>query len=79
MQSQTTTESLLISTYGPVMTLPDLAECFHRSINGLRVSLSRDNETSRLLRKARFKMGRRCYFRTEAIAQVINQLSQEGA
>lgn len=75
MQPQTTTESLLISTYGPLMTLPDLAKCFNRSIDGLRVSLSRDNETSRLLRPARIKMGRRLYFRTQAIAQVINQLS----
>lgn len=68
---QTTTEALL-TRYGPLMTLNDLAKFFDRSVDGLRISLGRDSEISKQLKLAKVKIGRRIYFKTIKIAEVID-------
>lgn len=67
------TERLLFEQYGPLLTLHQTAELFHRTVDGLRVSLGRDTEFSNQLRPARRKIGRRVYFRTSVIARLIEE------
>ncbi len=66
----------LINKYGPLLTLNQCAEVFHRSHSSLRVTLSRDAHTpfSRSLRKARLYIGKRVYFKAADIEQIINDL-----
>ncbi|MEB0079414.1 hypothetical protein QN386_20920 [Pseudomonas sp. CCI3.2] len=40
---------------------------------GLRITLSGDNEIARKLKPARIKIGRRVYFRVGSIAQFIDE------
>ncbi len=67
------TERLLFEQYGPLLTLSQTAELFHRTVDGLRVSLGRDTEFSNLLKPAKRKIGRRVYFRTSEIARLIEE------
>ncbi len=67
------TERLLFEEYGPLLTLRQTAELFHRTVDGLRVSLGRDTEFSNLLNPAKRKIGRRVYFRTSVIARLIEE------
>ncbi len=67
------TERLLFEIYGPLLTLRQTADLLHRTPDGLRVSLGRDTEFSKLLNPARRKIGRRVYFRTSALARLIEE------
>lgn len=69
-----TTEQYLLDRFGPLMSLPDIAKILGRSVDGIRVSLYSDTETSRLLKPTMIRVGRRVYFRT---AQVNNALNLE--
>ena len=60
--------------YGPLLTLNQVAEVLHRSHEGLRVSLHRDNDLSSALRSVKKKIGRRVYFRATDISQIIDCL-----
>ncbi|RTB35165.1 DNA-binding protein [Pseudomonas aeruginosa] len=70
-----TVEETLLNRYGgsPLLSLEQLAEVLHRSKNGLRISLSGDNELSAKLRPGKVKIGRRIYFKTAAVARVIEE------
>lgn len=70
-----TVEETLLNRYGgsPLLSLEQLAEILHRSKDGLRISLSNDNELSQKLRPCRVKIGRRIYFKTAAVARVIEE------
>jgi hypothetical protein len=70
-----TTEELILSSYGgsPLLSLGQVAEILHRSPEGLRITLSGDNEIARKLKPARIKIGRRVYFRIGSIAQFIDE------
>ncbi|HBO5136186.1 hypothetical protein D9M71_795350 [compost metagenome] len=70
-----TTEELILSTSGgsPLLSLVQVADILHRSPEGLRITLSGDNELARKLRPARVKIGRRVYFRVAAIARFIDE------
>ncbi|CAH0261698.1 hypothetical protein SRABI70_03230 [Pseudomonas sp. Bi70] len=70
-----TVEETLLNRYGgsPLLSLEQLAEVLHRSKDGLRISLSSDNEMSAKLRSCKVKIGRRIYFKTSAIARVIEE------
>lgn len=70
-----TVEETLLNRYGgsPLLSLKQLAEVLHRSKDGLRVSLSVDNELSAKLRQCKVKIGRRVYFRTSEVARVIEE------
>ncbi|MCP9340394.1 MULTISPECIES: plasmid-related protein [Stutzerimonas] len=70
-----TTEELILTNNGgsPLLSITQVAEIFHRSPEGLRITLSGDNELARQLKPCRVKIGRRVYFRVAGIAQFIDQ------
>jgi len=66
------TQELLLKEYGPLMTLHHLAKVLDRAPQGLRVSLTNNSDISRAINDAKKKIGRRIYFKTEKIAQIID-------
>lgn len=64
----------LIGKYGLLMTYEHLAEVLHRSPEGLRISLGQDGDVGRMLSPSRIKIGRRVYFRTVMVADIIDKL-----
>ena len=69
----TTTESYLLEKYGPLLSIEQLASLLNRSTDGLRICLRRDGEMSRKFNPARKKIGRRVYFRSALVAQVLDE------
>ncbi|MGL4319173.1 MAG: DNA-binding protein [Pseudomonas sp.] len=70
-----TTEELILTSNGgsPLLSLTQVAEILHRSPEGLRITLSGDNDLARNLRPCRVKIGRRVYFKTQDIARFIDE------
>lgn len=66
---------LLLSKYGPLMGLRQVAELLGRSPAGVRVGLYSEGETSMLLRPAKIKVGRRIYFRTALVGKALDSVS----
>ena len=66
------TLNFLHESYGPLMSMEALAKTFDRSREGLRVCLSSNSDFSVAINSAKTKYGRRVYFRTEAIAEIID-------
>lgn len=64
----------LLDRYGPLMTLQQLADLLGRSVAGVRFGLNTVSETSTLLAPAKLKIGRRIYFKTAVIGDVIDSL-----
>jgi hypothetical protein len=64
-------EKVLLGTYGPLLTLCQLAELLDRSPQGLRISLNNNTPLSRFLKPKRLKIGRRVYFRSSHIAELL--------
>lgn len=69
----TSTEEMIINRYGILLSMEECAGLLGRSTNGLRVTLTRDNEISRSLKTAKKKIGRRVKFRANYIAEFIDQ------
>jgi len=67
-----TTLEFLQESYGPLMSMEALAKTFDRSREGLRVCLSSQSDFSVAINSAKKKCGRRVYFRTEVIAEIID-------
>ncbi len=66
-------EDALTSTYGPLLSIGQLAKLLNRSAEGLRIGLRSNSDWSRRINAARMKdCGRRVYFRTADIAKVLN-------
>ena len=57
-----------LEKYGPLLTTEDVAEILKRSANAVRKS-SCDKKSD--LNKAKVNVGRRCYFRVDAIADLM--------
>lgn len=70
----TNTESFLLQKYGPLLSLGQLAGLLDRSIDGLRLSLRQDGEMAAKFNPARKKIGRRVYFRSAVVAQVLDEV-----
>lgn len=70
-----TTEELILTSNGgsPLLSLSQVADILHRSPEGLRITLSGDNEIARNLKPCRIKIGRRVYFRVAGIARFIDE------
>ncbi len=68
-----TTLDFLQDNYGPLMSMEALAKTFDRSKEGLRVCLSSQSNFSKAINTAKKKCGRRVYFRTVVIAQIIDE------
>ncbi len=70
------TFTYLQKEYGPLMSLEALAKTLDRSSQGLRVSLNTRSEMSIAINATKRKIGRRVYFKTEGIAQIIDGESE---
>lgn len=71
--SSSSTETYLLEKCGPLMTLPQLAVLLDRNVDGLRICLARNSAWAHQINTARLKIGRRVYYRTQAIANLIDQ------
>lgn len=71
------TENYLLEKYGPLMSLEQLAELLHRSVDGLRLSLRQEGDLSNKFNPARKKIGRRVYFRSALVAPVLDEVEGE--
>jgi hypothetical protein len=67
-----TIEEVLVKQYGPLLSLEDLAIILDRSPDGLRISLRSSGEWVSQINAARLRLGRRVYFRTSEIANVLD-------
>ena len=67
-----TIEDTLFQRFGPLLSIAQLAAVLDRSPDGLRDSLRATNEWTQRINKARLKIGRRVYFRTSQIAEVLS-------
>ena len=73
------TYEFLIEQHGPLMKIEEVAKLFHKSTDAIRITLSRDSDLSRSLRSASNRYGRRIYFLTEKIADIVdNGIEREG-
>lgn len=61
----------LLERFGPLMTVDDLAELLERTPLGLRASLNRDSDVAKTFSTARLKIGRKSFFRTHQIIEVL--------
>ncbi|HEJ1282084.1 TPA: DNA-binding protein [Pseudomonas aeruginosa] len=65
-------EQHLIETFGPLLTLEQLAQLLHRSPGGLKFSLRSQSEFARQINATKIRLGRRAYFRTCDIASILS-------
>lgn len=68
----TSIEDTLIETYGPLLSMAQLANVLKRSPEGLRIALRKPQAWTEQMNAAKLKIGRRIYFRTTEIAAVLN-------
>jgi hypothetical protein len=68
-----TIEETLLTKYGALLTIGQLAEILSRSSEGIRISLRTASPWAAKVNNARIKVGRRVYFRTSEIAQFLNE------
>lgn len=66
-----TIEETLLTRYGPLLSINQLASVLDRSPDGLRISLRTASEWSAKINTTRLKIGRRVYFRTSQVAQLL--------
>lgn len=66
-----TIEDILIHQYGPLLTTEQLANVLQRSPEGLRLTLRGNSEWVQRINATRLRLGRRVYFRTLDVAQVL--------
>lgn len=67
-----TIEEILIETYGALLSIAQLARVLDRSPEGLRISLRTPSEWTIRINSAKIKFGRRVYFKTSEIAQILS-------
>ena len=66
-----TTEEYLLGKFGPLMGMADIAQLLGRSTDGVRVALYSDSDVSRRLKPTMVRVGRRVYFRTLQVVDVL--------
>lgn len=66
-----TIEEMLLQRYGPLLSINQLASVLDRSPEGLRISLRTPSDWSAKINASRLKIGRRVYFRTPQLAQLL--------
>ncbi|MGQ0333881.1 DNA-binding protein [Halomonas elongata] len=67
-----TIEDSLLDKFGPLLSLHQLAAILDRSPDGLRISLRSTNSWTAEINQAKLKIGRRVYFRTSQIAELLD-------
>lgn len=70
-----TIEDTLLQRFGPLLSIAQLASVLDRSPDGLRISLRATSEWATEINKARLKIGRRVYFRTSQVAELLSDKS----
>jgi len=68
---QTSLASSMFERYGPLLTLAQLAQMLSRSPDGVRIALRESNPYAEQLNAAKVRIGRRIYFRTPDVAQIL--------
>lgn len=68
----TKTEEMIVGQFGVLLSLADCATLLNRSAQGLRVTLSGNNELAQRLRPAKLKIGRRVMFRASELAKLLD-------
>jgi hypothetical protein len=68
-----TIEETLLQSFGPLLSISQLANILDRSPEGLRISLRNSSEWATRINQTRLKIGRRVYFRTSEIAEVLSE------
>jgi hypothetical protein len=68
-----TLEENLMKTAGPLLTICQLAKILDRSPEGLRISLRKSNPWVQRINSTRLRLGRRVYFRTAEIAELLSE------
>jgi hypothetical protein len=66
------TELHLLSTYGPLMTLEQVAKLLNRSSEGLRITIRGSNSVGLVLSSAKVKIGRRVHFKIGVVAALLD-------
>ena len=61
----------LTKQYGPVLSITQLAALLDRSPDGLRITLRSSGEWVSKINATRLRLGRRVYFRTAEVANVL--------
>ena len=67
----TTAEETLTKRYGPLLSMTQLAALLDRSPDGLRITLRSSGEWVSKINATRLRLGRRVYFRTAEVADVL--------
>ena len=63
--------SSMFDKYGPLITLGQLAQMLDRSADGVRMTLREASPYAEQLNLAKVRIGRRIYFRTPDVAQLL--------
>ena len=66
-----TAEETLIKQYGPLLSINQLAAILDRSPDGFRITLKSSGEWVNKINATRLRSGRRLYFRTVEVADVL--------
>ncbi|HDR9092004.1 DNA-binding protein [Burkholderia vietnamiensis] len=66
-------EEIIVSRFGVLLSLTDCATLLNRSVQGLRVTLSGNNELAQRLRPAKLKIGRRVMFKASELAKLLDE------
>lgn len=67
-----TIEKNLVERFGPLIPLAGLANLLDRSPEAVRMFLRSNSEMALRINTAKLKVGRRLYFRTAEVAQVLS-------
>lgn len=71
-----TIEETLTNQYGPLLSLAQLAQVLDRSPEGLRITLRASSAWVQQINAARLRLGRRVYFRTSEISQLLSGIEE---
>jgi hypothetical protein len=66
------TETHLLNTYGPLMTIEQVAKLLNRSSEGLRITIRGNNSVGEILTRAKVKIGRRVHFKIGIVAALLD-------
>lgn len=72
-----TMEKKLIERFGPLIPLAGLANLLDRSPEAARMFLRANSEMAQSINSAKVKVGRRLFFRTVDVAQILSGDSKE--
>lgn len=69
----------MLERFGPLMSIVDIAKLLGRSPEGVRVALYSNTDFSKRLKPTMLKIGRRVYFRTLQVKEVLSLDGEHGS